>query len=198
MSHQRRPYVNPRLPNPLCTPAKTRSKSVYQAMAEAQGSELDNGVLNAGTYVKDIMDDDLADGRGGARPKDKSLMTTPPPPKDVKGDFSDEQKRLLDDHNLQSAQLKKLLFERQQSERSNPADHSDQSDVDDEQYTVSPSELATRMKYLTALNELQVKEQEILNLRKRLSTEKSRVIKSADIKPTKYSGSADLEDYLVS
>ena len=47
------------------------------------------------------------------------------------------------------------------------------------------------------LNELQVKEQEILNLRKPLSTEKSRVIKSADIKPTKYSGSADLEDFLA-
>ena len=53
------------------------------------------------------------------------------------------------------------------------------------------------MKYLTALAELQKKEQEILSLRQRLQSELARVVKSADIKPTKYSGTADLEDYLT-
>ena len=53
------------------------------------------------------------------------------------------------------------------------------------------------MKYLTILSELQQKEQEILTLRQRLHSERSRVIKFADIKPTKYTGAADLEDYLT-
>ena len=70
-------------------------------------------------------------------------------------------------------------------------------DEDESQYQISDSEMEARMKYMQALQELQTKEHEILSLKQRLSQEKSRVAQSADIKPTKYNGTADLEDYLT-
>ena len=74
--------------------------------------------------------------------------------------------------------------------------HQDHTDDQDTQYQISDSEMEARMKYMNALQELQTKEHEILSLKQRLYQEKARVVQSADIKPTKYNGSADLEDYL--
>ena len=53
-----------------------------------------------------------------------------------------------------------------------------------------------RAKYSIALSELARKEQEILALTRDLQEQRSKVIKSADLKPMKFNGSADLEDYL--
>merc|ERR1711893_108343 len=71
-----------------------------------------------------------------------------------------------------------------------------ESDEEQENEGISSSELEARMRYLTALSEIQSKEEENLALRKRLAAEKGRVAKSANIKLTKFSGSADLEDYV--
>ena len=53
-----------------------------------------------------------------------------------------------------------------------------------------------RAKYSIALSELARKEREILALTRDLQDQKSKVVKSADLRPMKFNGSADLEDYL--
>ena len=62
---------------------------------------------------------------------------------------------------------------------------------------ISQSELEAKMQFLSASIQLQTKEREILELQQRLAQEKSKVNRTADIKPTKFNGKGDLEDYLT-
>ena len=87
-------------------------------------------------------------------------------------------------------------YKQQQSRYPPGSQYRHESDEEQENEGISSSELEARMRYLTALSEIQSKEEENLALRKRLAAEKGRVAKSANIKPTKFSGSADLEDYV--
>ena len=61
---------------------------------------------------------------------------------------------------------------------------------------VSSETVELRLQNLAQQTTLQQREQENLLLRKQLHEQQTRNVRVADIKPTKYSGKADLEDYL--
>ena len=202
----RRGYVNPRLPNPTCSPAVTRSRA---KMAEGGAADDGSGNLSDGPYGVDL-------GTGARR---KTLLADPLPPEDYdrtlsleqyKQEFYKEQehkemeRQLAKERVLAKLRLARSTTQHGQSHLTEPeqtftsppkskstpfstlsAPEASQqpgnrpgpeSDSDDDGTAkVTQGELESRMKYLTALAELQKKEQEILSLRQRLQSERARV-----------------------
>ena len=156
-------------------------------------------------------DDDfiVPDPYGGARAKEisgvkgvRSSVTPSPHSKPQYGGLFDSIKRKKEELQREQADPLDLgRFKMAQRAAAAAATGQGSDDDDDDQdnrdYGVSPSEMELRLKYMTNLSELQHKEQEIFQLKQQLATAKSRVVKTADIKPTKYSGAADLNDYLT-
>ena len=142
--------INPRLPNPTCSPVQTRAKKMSSKGGKAAGETKEDPE----TKTESV-----------------DAFQLPPPTKD-------------------SEETARKRTEKEQ------AVGGEQRKIEDQEYSVSPGEVEARLKYLTALKEIQAKEEEIVGLQRRLAAERTRVVRNADIKPTKFSGTADLEDYL--
>ena len=184
---KKRIYVNPRLPDPSCPAAVTRSKTKMATKEEKAAK--DPKPAPTGEFHAPTMDPEK--GARSKVPPSKQPASKEPPPLDLDGKTTEDQLSLA---KYRLSQIDRESQGKAQKEPT-PQDPTGFPSADDS--FVTPSELESRMKYLTVLSELQQKEQEILTLRQRLHSERSRVIKSADIKPTRYSGAADLEDYLT-
>ena len=188
-----RPYRNPRDPNPLCSPAKTRSGRIVKKMSDhTAAKKIEEGSVH-GSYDEldqSEFDEEMerisrpdADDKSNVRLLTRLNLSPPQGAAAAGARLKTPLKR-----ESVSEETKRKLVTRARA-KANQRRESEQD--------LSSTLLETRVRFESAMDELSRRDQEIAYLRRKLDSQYDKSPLKADIKPTKFDGSANVEDYLV-